>query len=146
MNRVELIGRITKDAELRYTASNTAVSKFTLAITRQKNNDGTEETDFIPCTAFGKRAELIGKYCKKGDQMAIEGNIRTGSYEKEGKKYYTTEVYIDNVQFLTKKEKPTTVEIPPKEEPPVVITESASDKIFQAFGEENFYSEDDVAF
>ena len=141
MNRVELIGRLTKDAELRYTASDTAVSKFTLAITRQKNNDGTEETDFIPCTAFGKRAEMIGKYCKKGTQVAVEGSIRTGSYEKDDKKYYTIEVYIENITFIGTK---------PKEEQPEEIkiepSKSIEQKVFEEFGNDIEYSEDDVAF
>ena len=143
MNRVELIGRLTKDTELKYTKNDMAVATFTIAINRQyKGDSGEQETDYITCKAFGKRAELIGKYCKKGDQVAVEGSIRTGSYEKDGQKHYTTEVVIDNIAFLTPKAK----EEKGEEEPPVVITESASDKVFQEFGDGIEYSEDDVAF
>ena len=141
MNRVELIGRLTKDTELRYTKSNMAISTFTIAINRQyKGNSGEQETDYITCKAFGKRAELIGKCCKKGDQVAIEGSIRTGSYEKDEQKHYTMEVVIDNIAFLTPKPKEKKVE----EEP--TINEPLNDKIFQAFGDGIEYSEDDVAF
>ena len=79
MNRVALIGRLIRDPELRYTKNNTAVASITLGINRAIK-DGEQESDFINCKAFNKRAELIGKYCKKGDQIAIEGSIRTGSY------------------------------------------------------------------
>ena len=142
MNRVELIGRITKDAELRYTASNTAVSKFTIAINRNYKNE-EQETDFISCTAFGKRAEMIGKYCKKGTQVAIEGSIRTGSYEKDGKKYYTTDVNIDSIQLLGSKPKEELKAEETKTEKKVEEIPMA-DSIFEAFG--NTTDDDGVAF
>lgn len=99
MNKVLLIGRMTKDAQLGYT-SNTqkAVAKFTLAVDRI--NEGT---DFINCTAFGKQAENIEKFVKKGNRLAVAGRIQTGSYEKDGQKIYTTDVIVDNAEFIEPK-------------------------------------------
>lgn len=99
MNKVFLIGRMTKDAQLGYT-SNTqkAVAKFTLAVDRI--NEGT---DFINCTAFGKQAENIEKFVKKGNRLAVLGRIQTGSYEKEGQKIYTTDVIVENAEFIEPK-------------------------------------------
>lgn len=99
MNKVLLIGRMTKDAQLGYT-SNTqkAVAKFTLAVDRI--NEGT---DFINCTAFGKQAENIEKFVKKGNRLAVSGRIQTGSYEKEGQKIYTTDVIVENAEFIEPK-------------------------------------------
>ena len=99
MNKVLLIGRMTKDAQLGYT-SNTqkAVAKFTLAVDRI--NEGT---DFINCTAFGKQAENIEKFVKKGNRLAVSGRIQTGSYDKEGQKIYTTDVIVENAEFIEPK-------------------------------------------
>src|SRR5699024_4367682 len=87
MNNVSLLGRLTKDVELRYSQSGTAVANFTLAVNRQfKNQNGEREADFIRTLAFGKTAEVIAQYVKKGQQLAVEGRIQTGSYENnEGK-------------------------------------------------------------
>lgn len=99
MNKVVLVGRLTKDPQLTFTAgSGKAVSKFTLAITRKFNK---EETDFINCVAFGKTAETIANYLTKGRQVAIEGSIRTGSYEtQDGTKRYTTDVAVESFEFI----------------------------------------------
>lgn len=99
MNKVVLIGRMTKDAQLGYT-SNTqkAVAKFTLAVDRI--NEGT---DFINCTAFGKQAENIEKFVKKGNRLAVAGRIQTGSYEKDGQKIYTTDIIVENAEFIEPK-------------------------------------------
>jgi len=97
MNSVELIGNITKDPELRYTKDNVAVVSFNIAINRI--NEGV---DFIPIKVFNKQAENCKKYLKKGSKVAIEGSIRTGSYEKEdGTKIYTTEIMANRVHFLS---------------------------------------------
>lgn len=98
MNLTLLIGRITKDIEVK-TVNSTSVTRFTLAVDRMKN----DEADFISCKAFGKTAELLGKYCGKGSLIAISGSIRTGSYESNGRKVYTTDVIADRVQFLSKR-------------------------------------------
>ena len=84
MNRVVLIGRLTKDPELRFAAgSGTAVTRFTLAVNRPRRKDGQTEADFITCVAFGKTAETIAQYVTKGNQFAVTGSIRTGSYDAQ---------------------------------------------------------------
>ena len=103
MNKAILLGRITKDPELRFAAgSGTAVSRFTIAINRPKRKDQEKaEVDFINCVAFGKRAETISQYFQKGSQIAVSGRIQTGSYEaKDGTKRYTTDVMVDEFDFV----------------------------------------------
>ncbi len=104
MNKVMLIGNIVNDPELRYTVNNKAVTNFRLAVRRNyKNPDGTYSSDFINCTVFGKPAAVIQKYCKKGNRIGVVGRIVTGSYEKDERTIYTTEVTIEEFEFLTKK-------------------------------------------
>lgn len=98
INKIILIGRMTKDPTLTYaTGSGTAICKFTLAITRQFKKD---ETDFINCIAFGKTGETITQYLVKGNPIAVTGHMQTGSYEKDGVKRYTTDVIIENFEFI----------------------------------------------
>lgn len=98
MNQVELIGRLTKDIELRYTASQVAVARFSVAIDRGKDKDGNSKgADFPSCIAFGKTAEFLEKYVGKGNRLSIVGRIQTGSYEKDGVKHNTTDVIVDKV-------------------------------------------------
>lgn len=107
MNQVNIIGRLTKDPEVRYTTNQVAVAKFSVAIDRGKDAKGNDlGADFPSVTAFGKTAELIEKYVTKGQKIAVMGRIQTGSYEKDGKKYYTTDVIADRIEFLDKKETP----------------------------------------
>ena len=102
INRVVLIGRLTRDPELRKTQSGTSVCSFTLAVNRRQNQDGTQEADFINCVAWNKLADNIQLYQKKGNQLGIEGRINTRSYDnQQGQKVYVTEVVAENVQFLT---------------------------------------------
>ena len=103
INRVVLIGRLTKDPELRYTPSGVAVATFTLAVNRQFSNaQGDREADFINIVAWRQLAELCANYLKKGSQAGLEGRLQTRSYDnKEGKRVYITEVVADNVQFLS---------------------------------------------
>ena len=97
------VGRLTKDVELRYSPQGTAVANFTIAITRRFDK---EKADFIRCVAFKNTAELIAQYVRKGNQVGVEGSIQTGSYQnKEGKTIYTTDVIVNNVQFLESKGK-----------------------------------------
>jgi len=108
MNKIIIIGRLTRDPELRFAAgSGTAVVSFTVAVDRQfKNKDGQKETDFINCVQFGKGAENTANYTAKGSLVGVSGRIQTRNYEnKEGKKVYVTEVVADEVQFLDKKDK-----------------------------------------
>lgn len=97
MNSVSLIGRITKDPEVRYTNDGLAIAKFSLAISR---NDKDKNTDYPNITCFGKTAEIVEKYAAKGKQIGINGRIQTGSYEKDGKKVYTTDVIAERVELL----------------------------------------------
>lgn len=108
MNTVQLIGRLTKDPEVRYTTNQTAVARFTIAINKGKDKDGKDlGADYPSIVAFGKTAELVEKYVNKGRLVGVQGRIQTGSYEKDGKKYYTTDIIADRVEFLeSKKETP----------------------------------------
>lgn len=99
MNNVVLIGRLTSDPELKQNEKYTQC-KFTLAVNRLK-----EGADFISCIAWNKQAELINKYLHKGNQVAIEGRIQTGSYEKDGVKHYTTDVIVQGLNFIGSNEK-----------------------------------------
>lgn len=99
MNIVSLIGRLTKDPETRYTQSGMAVSRITIAVDRYSKDK--KETDFIPVKVFGKQAENVDRFLRKGRQAAVSGRIQTGSYEgKDGKRVYTMDVIADRVEFL----------------------------------------------
>ena len=98
MNKWVGSGRLTKDPELNFTAgSGMAVCRFSLAVQRPFKKD---ETDFINCIAFSKRAETIAQYLTKGRQVLIEGHIQTGSYEKDGVKRYTTDIIVSSFEFI----------------------------------------------
>lgn len=101
MNKCIIIGRLTKDIDVRSSQSGTSVAKFTVAVDRRTKE---KETDFINCTAFGKTAEVLQKYVRKGHRIGIVGHIQTGSYEKDGHKVYTTDVIVDEIEFLEKKD------------------------------------------
>lgn len=104
INSVILVGRLTKDSELKYTANETPVATFSIAVNRDyKNSNGEYEVDFINCKIFGAIAETVNKYTKKGDLLGINGRLQTGSYEKDGHKFYTSEVICKNIQFLQQK-------------------------------------------
>ena len=104
MNHVTLIGRLTKDPEVRYTQSGTAVGTFTLAVDRRVQKDKPKEADFIPCVVWNKTAEIVGNYCKKGKQVGVEGRIQVRSYDaKDGSKRYVTEVIVSELELLGSK-------------------------------------------
>jgi single-strand DNA-binding protein len=98
MNKVILIGRITKDLELK--GIDKKYTKFTVAVNRMSKDDGT---DFINCVAFGKTAEVLAAYTKKGHRIALEGRLSVSNYEKDGQKIWSTEVMISNIEFLESK-------------------------------------------
>lgn len=108
MNNVNLIGRLTRDPELRYTTSGMAVVRFNLAVDRRMSKEKKQEAeaqnqptaDFISCTAWNKTAELLANYTQKGSKIAVEGRIQTGSYEKDGQRVYTTDVIVNQIEFL----------------------------------------------
>lgn len=105
MNNVSLVGRLTKDVELKYTSSQTAVATGTLAVNRQfKSANGEKEVDFINIVAWRKTAEIIANYTSKGSQIGITGRIQTRSYEgNDGKRVYVTEVVAESVALLDSK-------------------------------------------
>lgn len=101
MNKVVLIGRLTKDPELKFTPSGTAVCTFTLAVDRRFKKEGQPSADFVPIVIWGKIAESTANYKKKGELIGVAGRIETRSYEaKDGGRMYVTEVIADEVQFL----------------------------------------------
>src|SRR5690625_2195115 len=102
INRVDLVGRLTKDPELRYTGNGTAVANFTLAVNRTfKNSQGEQEADFINCQTWRTTAENVAQYLKKGSLAGVDGRIQTRSYDNnEGRRVFVTEVVADSVQFL----------------------------------------------
>ena len=155
MNKAFLIGRLTRDPELRYSSSNTAVVNFTIAIDRQyTNKDGQRETDFIRVVAYNKQAENIKKFITKGSLVAVDGRFQTGSYDdKDGKRVYTTDIVADRVQFLDSKnsrpevQNDVTSEVSPADFQTEAPKETnVSDDVFADFGSSIEISDDDIAF
>ena len=107
MNKVILMGRLTRDAEIRYSQgeSSTAIARFSLAVDRRFRRDNEEQTaDFINCVAFGRTAEFLERFGRKGTNFVLEGRIQTGSYtNKDGQRVYTTDVVAENVEFAESK-------------------------------------------
>jgi single-strand DNA-binding protein len=106
MNKVILMGRLTRDPEVRYSAgeSSTAVARYTLAVDRRFRRDGDQSADFIGCVAFGRQAEFAEKYLRQGTKIAITGRIQTGSYtNRDGQKVYTTDVVVEEQEFAESK-------------------------------------------
>lgn len=103
MNKCVLMGRLTRDPEVRM-SGDTAVARFSLAVDRRFKKDGEQTADFISCVAFGKIGEFIEKYGRKGTKFVVEGRIQTGSYtNKDGQKVYTTDVVVEQVEFAESK-------------------------------------------
>lgn len=102
MNRVILIGRLTKDPEIR-TSGNYTIASFSIAVDRKFKRDGEPEADFFNCTAFNKTAEFVEKYCKKGTKMVVEGRIQNDNYEKDGVKHYGVKIMVDSLEFAESK-------------------------------------------
>ena len=117
MNKVILMGRLTRDPEVRYTQGNEpmAIARYTLAVDRRGRKDGGEATaDFIQCVAFRNNAEFAEKYLRQGTKIAITGRIQTGSYnDREGRKVYTTEVVVEEAEFAESKNKNGNQQEPP---------------------------------
>ena len=157
MNKAFLIGRLTRDPELRYSSSNAPIVNFSIAIDRQyTNSQGQRDTDFINIVAFQKQAENVKKYVTKGSLVAIDGRIQTRNYDdKDGKKVYVTEVVADRVQFLSSKNSTGTTtstntnnDISPAdfEETTAPKETNISDDVFADFGSSIEISDDDIAF
>lgn len=106
MNKVTLIGRLTRDPDVRYTQGEKpmAIARYTLAVDRRYKKDGEQSADFISCVTFGKQGEFAEKYLRQGTKIAVAGRIQTGSYEnKDGNKVYTTDVVVEEHYFVEKK-------------------------------------------
>lgn len=102
MNKIMLVGRLTKDPELRYTQSGTAVTSFTLAVNRRFSKE--KEADFINCVAWQKTGEFVAEYFKKGSALGLEGRLQVRTYDSEnGQKHWVTEVVAEQVEFVERK-------------------------------------------
>lgn len=109
MNKVILVGRLTRDPELRNTPSGIACCTFTVACDRRyADQSGNRQADFLNCVAWRERAEFVAKYFSKGRRIGLEGSIQTRSYEKDGQNRTTTEILVDNVEFVENKPQPQT--------------------------------------
>lgn len=146
MNKVILIGRLTRDPEIRYSSSNMAIMRDSIAVDkrgRRDENNGDATADFINIVAFGQTAENINKFFKKGSRMALEGHINTGSYDdKDGKKVYTTDVVVDSFDFI--ESKGASVDSIPTDNNSGNNTETGSTKsVFEEFGQSISTTSDD---
>ena len=102
MNKVSLTGRLTRDPDVRYSQGEkpVAIARFTLAVNRRFHKEGEQQADFISCVCFGKTAEMVEKYFRQGMKMDLTGRIQTGSYtNKDGVKIYTTDVFVEELEF-----------------------------------------------
>lgn len=147
MNKVVLIGRLTKDPDLRYTSSNIPAATFTIAVNRPfQNQSGVREADFINIVVWRKQAENVKKYITKGSLVAVEGRIQTRNYDdKDGKKVYVTEVVADNVQFLESKGQ-RSMDSSSMEPMDNIPTTDVGDEPYIDFGQTVELSDDDIAF
>ena len=157
MNKAILIGRLTKDPELRTTPTGRNVCQFSVAVSRNFTNaNGEREADFINCVVWDKQAENLVKYQKKGNQIAVEGRIQTRNYDdKDGKKAYVTEILASNISFLDSKGTGATgnTSFNNLPEPPMVDTSSNNMETvsvekdpFEAFGDSIGISDNDLPF
>lgn len=152
MNKVVLIGRLTRDPELRYTSSNIPSARFSLAVDRPfTSQSGERETDFINIVVWRKQAENVKKYIAKGSLVAVEGRIQTGSYEKDGQRVYTTDVVADNVQFLESKAQSQNRPVEDSVTPADFANNNVkptdmNEEVFADFGDSIEISDDDIAF
>ena len=154
MNKVFLIGRLTRDPELRYTGSNVPVCSFSIAVNRTfTNSNGERESDFINIVVWRKQAENVKNYLSQGSQVAVDGRIQTRNYEdKEGNKRYITEVVADNVEFLgskkdgnSKSDEPTPYDFK-DEDTKEEKTTDVEDNPFADFGSSIEISDDELPF
>ncbi len=150
MNRAIIMGRITKDLEIRQTPGGMAVLRFTVAVERRTK--GEKQTDFISCVAFGQTAENIGKYFGKGRLILIEGNIKTGSYEKNGQTVYTTDIVVERFDFTGEKSTQDSAQSESRSQGYVDTTiapntpQSAGQTAYSGYDYEDVISDDGVPF
>ena len=147
MNRVVLVGRLTRDPEMRTTSSGISQTRFTIAVNRRTaGQNGQREADFINCVAWRGTADTIAKYLKKGREIAVEGRLQTGSYDaQDGTKRYTTDVVVDNFTFIGGGNQDAPVDNQGGSSNIVESTDISEDP-FKDFGEEVALSDDDLPF
>lgn len=154
MNKAILIGRLTRDPELRTTPTGRNVCQFSVAVSRTYTNaNGEREADFINCVVWDKQAESLARYQKKGNQIAVEGRIQTRNYDdKDGKRVYVTEILANNISFLDAKSSSNSggsfnnLPEPPMEEVSNTQTVSVEKDPFEAFGDSIEISDNDLPF
>lgn len=158
MNKVILVGRLTRDPEVRTMPSGNSVASFTLAINRNfKNKEGNIDADFINVSVFGRQAENVGKYISKGSQLGVEGRIQTRSYDaQDGTKRYVTEVIAENVEFMSSSNRSgaapvnayvdTTSSVYMDQPSPETGVDISTEDPFKNFGSEVALSDDDLPF
>lgn len=135
MNSINLIGRITKELELRTTPSDKKVCEFSIAV----NRIGTDKTDFINCQVWGKQAENLTKYQGKGNLIGVTGSLNVDTYEVEGQRRYKTYVVANNIEYLSAKTSEDTIKEEPKEQP-------KEEDPFASFGQSIEITDDDLPF
>ena len=139
MNKVILMGRLTKDPEVRYAQGDneSAVARYSLAVDRKFKRDGEPTADFINCVAFGRSAEFAEKYLRQGTKIAIVGRIQTGSYtNKDGQKVYTTDIVVEEQEFAESKASQSEDQPIPKPNPSAYTTPSEWQNIDESIQEE----------
>ncbi len=154
MNKAILIGRLTRDPELRTTPTGRNVCQFSIAVNRNFTNaNGEREADFINCVVWDKQAENLAKYQHKGNQIAVEGRIQTRNYDdKDGKRVYVTEILATNISFLDAKGTSNgagsfnNIPEPPMEQSSTTSTVSVEKDPFEAFGDSIEISDNDLPF
>ena len=105
MNKVILMGRLTRDPEVRYSqgSNTTCIAKFSIAVDRRFKRDGEADADFFNCTAFGKQGEFVEKYLQKGTKILLTGRVQNDNYEKDGVKHYSVQIMVDELEFAESK-------------------------------------------
>lgn len=148
MNKVILIGRLTRDVELRYTGSNIPVASFSIAVDRNFTNQaGEKEADFINIVVWKKQAENCKNYLTKGSQVAIDGRIQTRNYDgQDGKKVYVTEVVAESVKFLNTKQSESNVVTEEKTDTQVLQDEVNDVNPYADFGQKIEITDEDLPF
>ncbi len=158
MNKVLLVGRLTRDPEIRTLTNGNPVANFSIAVNRNfRNKDGVIEADFLNVVVYGRQADNIGKYITKGSQVGVEGRIQTRSYDaQDGSKRYVTEIIADNVEFLSSRNGgnsenvtahvDTTSSVYMDAPSPEMGIDVSSEDPFKDFGSEVALSDDDLPF
>lgn len=128
MNKVILMGRLTKDPEVRYTNGGKTIGSFSIAVDRRFKSEGQPEADFFTCVTFGKQAEFVEKYLKKGTKILLSGQIQNNNYEKDGVKHYNTQIVVDEIEFAESK-RSQSEELSSKDDGFMAIPDDAGDEL-----------------